>query len=169
MANARVRFLLLSLFSKLAGAGTSCPTLARWTMMLLMVKGVSLQMMLSFCLTKPVWQNYRPLCFDAEKSNTSSIQKVSWGSHFKNGTRNGSKSLFKVSNCLFWSEEVLTSKTFFRISGQTGSRKPGASILGKSLGQEESINTSSKEIGPANLSIRPWHYSYWLKINPSKG
>ena len=68
-----------------------------------------LQMML---LTKPVWQNYRPLCFDAEKSNTSSIQKVSWGSHFKNGTRNGSKSLFKVSNCLFWSEEVLFKNVF---------------------------------------------------------
>ena len=45
-------------------------------------------------------------------TNTSSVQKVSWGSHFKNGTRNGSKSLFKVSNCLFWSEEVLFKNVF---------------------------------------------------------
>ena len=57
---------------------------------------------------------------------------------------------------------------FFRISGQTGSGKLDASILGESLDQEEPNNTSSLRIGSANLSIHTWHYSYLLKIKDNK-
>ena len=54
----------------------------------------------------------------------------------------------------FFGQRKYYSKTFFqffRISGQTGSGKPGASILGKSLDQEEPNDTSSMAIGPDNL------------------
>ena len=68
---------------------------------------------------------------------------------------------------IFRMEEKLIKSIFFRffrISGPSGSGKPGASILGKSLDQEEPNDTSSLRIGAANLSIHTLHYSYLLKI-----
>ena len=55
-------------------------------------------------------------------------------------------------------------KTFFRISEPAGSGKPGASILGESLGQEEPKDTSSMRIGLAVSPAHLWPYSYFNQI-----
>lgn len=57
---------------------------------------------------------------------------------------------------------------FFWISGPAGSGKPDLSILGESLGQEESNDTSSMKIGPAVPSTHLSRYSYFNPIYVSE-
>ena len=70
------------------------------------------------------------------------------------------------SGYTLWTEEVNIKNVFpfFPISGPTGSGKPDASILGESLGQEESNDTSIVPIGPAVSPARTRHYSYFNQI-----
>ena len=59
----------------------------------------------------------------------------------------------KCPRVILQSETVFFEEKLFRFpwfSGPTGSGKPGASILGESLDQEEPNDTSSMAIGPAN-------------------
>ena len=67
----------------------------------------------ALCLTKPVWQNFAPMfCFPlTEKSNTSSIQKVSHrlDSHFKNRIKWIHKLQWLIYSIVFslWDEHIL--------------------------------------------------------------
>ena len=66
-----------------------------------------------------------------------------------------------------WREDVHIKKVFPNF--RTSSEKPGASILGESLGQEEPNDTSNMRIGPADSLTHTGHYSYLLKIDKNKG